>query len=208
MKRHFVLRLILGVLGLAISATGATPEPPSPVRVSLQALPPWDAHGYPGPYRVDPYIKAAMYLQSMRRADAGKALLDLARYENSQRRNVVILCRMLFTTRPGRKFRAPGFGGSMYLASNARASDWPREPIALVDGVPFVIVVGYDLDGRAEFEDDYVRYCIRNCDWNSYRFQTRNPQQKQDALRKLVASPKWRHPLEGASRDLLAAQIE
>jgi hypothetical protein len=56
--------------------------------------------------------------------------------------------------------------------------------------------------------ESYVRYCTTNCDWSSVGFTTKTMAQKKDALNKLLASPKWRQPLETYERDYLKQQVE
>ena len=87
-------------------------------------------------------------------------------------------------------------------------SDWPLEPIELVDGVPFLITRGYVLAGRPEADDQYLSYCETHTDWNDLQYAVRTKQQRQAALAKLVTSPKWKTPLSDEEHQFLARQIE
>lgn len=173
-------------------------------------------------YRVDPYIGAAGQLQSAGKQVAFQQLLALARtapadFENYQR--VAVLCRMLFSKRPGSDFVRPGLGAPSFLDGyplptysfdDPRFKKWPLEPIEIVDAVPFAIVVGYSYHGvwDPQETESYVRYCMTNCDWSSTRFAPRNGAEKEAALRKLLSSPKGGVQIEGWARGYLRSQIQ
>ncbi len=93
------------------------------------------------------------------------------------------------------------FGGTDY-------SDWPLEPIELVDGVPFLITRGYVLGGLPEADEWYLHYCETNCDWSNSHYAIKTDQQKREALYKLLASPKWKRPLDTSEREFLSEQIQ
>ncbi len=158
-----------------------------------------------GNYKVDTYIQLATELQSLDHTNALARLHAMTKdFHHGQR--VIILCRMLFAQRPGSDFRRPMLGGPSLLGGTDYA-DWPLEPIELVDGVPFLITRGYFLAGKAEPDEWYVRYCETNCNWSDFRYVPKSGQQKQDALNKLFASPKWKKPLDVYEREFLAKQI-
>lgn len=82
------------------------------------------------------------------------------------------------------------------------------EPITeevLIDGEPRRNITGYR---EAEPIMEYVRYCIANCDWNEYRFELKSDAEKQAALEKLLASPKWKQSVQGSDCGFLTAQIK
>jgi len=120
---------------------------------------------------------------------------------------VFILCRMLFTERPGSAFRGPMIGGASFFGGTQN-TDWPRVPIELVDGIPFLITGGYVLAGRAETPSNYLEYCETNCDWSRFRFKNKTSTDKLSALDKLVTSPKWKQPLEYYEKQFLSNQIK
>ncbi|HZU34578.1 MAG TPA: efflux RND transporter permease subunit [Gemmataceae bacterium] len=162
---------------------------------------------FPSPaYRVDPYIAFAAHLQAAGQERAKKVLLDLAKDEQHGD-NTVILCRMLFTAKAKGKFRRMGLGGAWFLG-NTDYADWPLEPIELVDNVPFLIVRGFTLEGLAEAPSSYVEYCVHNCAWRTQPFKSQTQSAKKKALKKLLASPKWRTPLPHTEKQFLADQIK
>ena len=178
--------------------------------VSLASLPYLQSETYKErkAYRVDPFIQAAQRLQAMGQPAACEELLRLSRsddYDDCQK--LVVLCRMLFAKQPGWDFRSAMIGGPCYIAGTDH-SDWPLEPIEIIDGIPFDIIWGYTLHGQAEPAQEYIRYCMTNCVWSDIRFEVKAEQQKKAALAKLVASPKWRRPLEQQDRDFFVGQIE
>lgn len=158
-----------------------------------------------GNYKVDTYLKLATELQSLDRTNALARLHVIAKDFHHGTR-AIILCRMLFAQRPGLDFRRPMLGGPSLLGGTDY-SDWPLEPIELVDGVPFLITRGYFLAGKAEPDEWYLNYCETNCDWSNFRFTLKTERQKQEALNKLLASPKWKKPLDVYERKFLTKQI-
>jgi hypothetical protein len=124
---------------------------------------------------------------------------------NSDR--VIVLCRMLFTSRAGSTFRRPGIGGAQFLGCTGYA-DWPLEPIEIVHNVPFLMVRGYILAGEAEPASRYLDYCLANCDWTATRYTPKTPQQLEEALHELLTSKKWKHPLKKDETAFLSSQIK
>jgi hypothetical protein len=74
--------------------------------------------------------------------------------------------------------------------------------------VPFLITSVYRGLHEKELAEEYVKYCLQNCDWNPVRFKSKSPGEKQNALAKLLASTKWRQALTIHEKEFLAAQIQ
>lgn len=116
-------------------------------------------------FRADPYVKVTGQLQEMGQQTATQQLLRLAKsaasigrstLDNEQR--TAILCRMLFTNKPGSGFERPAFlGAPVFLGEGILRSDpfrlrknfihWRSEPLEIVGGIPFAIVTGYSYQG-------------------------------------------------------------
>jgi hypothetical protein len=178
--------------------------------ISLANLPFLQAETYKDreAYRVDPYIRAAKHLQALGQTAACAKLLALSDTRDVDHADqIAILCRMLFAQRHGSDFRRPMLGGASFIGGTAY-SDWPLEPIEIIDGVPFAIVGGYSILGAPPESQAYIRYCMTNCDWSGIKFEPKTEQQKKDALAKLIASPKWRRQIEQRDRDFFTAQIQ
>jgi len=158
-------------------------------------------------YRSEEYITAAFRLQALDHKAAAQLLMFMARSSPSDGDAVFILCRMLFTNRPAAQFRRPMIGGGQFFGDTDYA-DWPLEPIEIVDGVPFLISRRGLLAGFAEPNTSYLQYCLQECDRNNFRFTPKTAGQKAAALNKLLASPKWRRPLNESERKFLADQIQ
>ena len=126
---------------------------------------------------------------------------DVFRYEG-----LFILCRMLFTAKPGKTFAGPPIGAANCIAATSD-KDWPLDPIEIVDGVPFLVAGGYNLGGVRGTPTQYVEYCLNNCEWNPYQFKPKTPEEQRKALEKLLATP----GLKGIwpeAKEFLAAQID
>jgi hypothetical protein len=151
-------------------------------------------------FEADPYIAAATKFQSMGK-EKGIATLVKIQEAGVGSHRVIILSRMLFKAKEKKEFRRPGLGSPHFVGDGP----WPLEPIEIVDGVPFVVVRGYSLKGLAESAKSYLSYCIKECDWNDYQFKARTAQEKQAALNKLLAAPKWRGRTDGEVKAFLNA---
>ena len=156
-----------------------------------------------GHYKVDPYIQIASDLQSLGKEAAIKKLMAFAK-DRKQDNKAIMLCRMLFSPKANSEFRRPRIGGAAFLGKTDYA-DWPLEPIEIVDGVPFIIVIGYQIQGQPEPAELYLRYCLQNFEWNEFRYKIKSAQEKQTALRKLLASPKWK---DAPPETFLSEQIQ
>ncbi len=144
-------------------------------------------------YRVDPYLKAAIYLQSKGEQDAISLLKDAAanyQYENQ----IIVLCRMLFEKKENGEFRRPMIGGAAFFGATDY-DDWLKEPIEIVDGIPFLITSGYSLAGKAESAAAYLAYCEDNCQWNEIVYTLPSQDEKEGALKKILELDKWVEPL-------------
>lgn len=144
-------------------------------------------------FRAVSYLKVAEELQALPEAERVKTL---ERFCNIPERNLqaIILCRMLFTAKPGGTFRRPLLGGPGFITSREDVpglSDprcdqhWPLEPIALADGVPFCIVTGYALAGAAEKAGAYLAYCRKETQWSPLRYHPVARDGMESALQKL-----------------------
>lgn len=189
------MRTTLIALFFLLSSCGFKAHPD--VEVTLTGLPDFRN------YEVDPYIKTAMNLQVLGKEKAVRKLLDLAETEELDHK-IIILCRMLFSPRGTALFDRPRIGAASFFGGTTYA-DWPLEPIEIIDGVPFVIVQGYMIGGQPQSAKSYVMYCFQLCDWNSYQYIPKSLQEKQEALKKLLSSPKWKEPV---SETFFAKQIE
>lgn len=179
--------------------------------MTLAGLP---GFGYHDRYAVDLYLKTASLLQALGPERGPARLLELARSIDrlggakwlDDEGSMFVLCRMLFTARPGKEFRRPYIGGPTLFGRTTMA-DWPLEPIELVDGIPFLIVEGYTLGGVPEASERYVRYCREGCRWADTQFRPRTPDEKQRALSRLLADKRWKRPLDSGERAFLEDQI-
>jgi hypothetical protein len=198
-------KVLLGSLALVCASLLPFVKDPALAQakeVSLKDLPDFQTAAY----RADAYIVAAAMLQASGKNKASDTLLKLAK-DREHDHQVIVLCRMLFVPKAKGEFRRPLIGAAHFLGGTDYA-DWPLEPIELVDGVPFLITQGYSLGGRAEPAESYLKYCMRNCDWNSAPFKPKTEHQRRQALDKLLASPKWKAQLGAPEKAFLSSQVK
>src|SRR5262249_15811381 len=129
---------------------------------------------------IDWYLQAAAGLQAVGRDEACKRLRALASYErlsallfeeqDREEEKLFVLCRMLFTAKPGGEFRRPATGGAGFCG-DTKYEDWPLDPIEVVGGIPFKVARAKGaLAGTPERPDGYLSYCIQHCDWSPVGF--------------------------------------
>lgn len=158
-------------------------------------------------YVVDPYLRAAQSLQGMGKEKACAKMRELAAKDRCPHTRTLVLCRMLFKAKKESDFRRAYIGGPGFV-DGGKPSDWPLEPIVIIEGVPFRVARVYVLAGQAEPLSDYLDYCIQECDWNDIEFKPRSKKQKQEALEKLPSTPQLKGRVTDHVREVLAAQIE
>jgi hypothetical protein len=160
-------------------------------------------------YKADNYIRAAITFQAMGREAACQALLASAKASPIRTRDLgyFVLCRMLFMPRGTNEFRCP-HDTHAYVVEHV--PDFLLAPIELVDGVPFRLVgnQGGGDGGGPESAENYLRYCMANCDWSTYTFHEATAQQKRDALAKFLSSNKAKQPVTDYQKKFFSAQIE
>ncbi|MDF9833138.1 hypothetical protein M2103_001360 [Ereboglobus sp. PH5-5] len=113
------------------------------------------------------YMKLAVALQKQGEEHAVSVLRKLAKRSDGSK--VVALCRMLFVARKDGAFRAPMWGAPDSLPRED-GKPWPLEPIAIINDIPFLVTMGYDIAGKPESASDYVEYCIAECEWNKRNY--------------------------------------
>jgi hypothetical protein len=186
----------LTLLWIIVGAHGMDVAADSPSQTDLR----------PDHFHADNYLRLAAELQALGRDTAVAHLHEMAKDERTGG-SVIILCRMLFKKRADDDFRRPHIGGANFLGGTGY-SDWPLEPIELVDGIPFLIVTGYTVAGFPELDSWYLTYVEAHADWNDVQYLVRTKQQQQAALAKLLFSPKWKTPLTDRERQFLARQLD
>lgn len=164
-------------------------------------------------YRVDSFISVAFKLQAAGKEKAVMMLRNFNKEKPAYGASVIVLCRMLFAAKPKGHFRGPKLG-SPNCPADSSIEDWPLDPIDIVNGVPFLIIVYYSPSAFAnpvtsgESADAYLEYCIKTCDWSPTEFKPLKVEHKQKALEILLASKKWKTPLTDGKKKFFAAQIE
>jgi len=163
-------------------------------------------------FKPDPYLAAARSLQAMGPEKAGDLLLKLAAKDEPTKDEIfcartLTLCRILYKAKPGGTFRRARIGAPG-LPGETKIDDWPLEPITIQDGVPFLVVSGYELGGLAEDPILYVLYCTEDCDWNDFQYKPKTKDQERKALDALLSSPKLKGKLKDYEKDFFEAQLK
>lgn len=165
------------------------------------SLPPFDDHGF----NSAAYLRLAIEIQSLGEQRAVASMRELAKRKDNSK--LIPLCRMLFVARQGRVFRAPWIGQPA-ACPRSDGAGWPLEPIAIVDGVPFLITIGYELGGFPEPGGAYLEYCVAECTWNPERFVLHSRQGIHDAYKHLLALVHLNTDYERVWLPFLEAQVK
>jgi hypothetical protein len=184
-----------------LGAGGKSGAPPKAVGLAeLLSLPDEE-------YRAEPYLRAAGSLQALGEEKACSLLGKLASKDRYPYTRTLSLCRMLFEAKPRSTFRRAYIGAAVFLGGT-EYGDWPLEPIAVVDGVPFLITKGYNLGGQPERPLAYVRYCMEECRWNTFKFKVKPKEEMRKALEKLLSSRKLKGKLDRSDQEFLEGQVK
>lgn len=120
-----------------------------------------------GEFKSRAYLALVVELQALGPEEAGRLLRQWSGREDGMK--VIPLCRMLFVAREGGVFRGPRLGWGNSCPREDRA-DWPLEPIAVVEGIPFLVSPRHPRMEKAETGREYLEYCLGECDWAKERF--------------------------------------
>lgn len=175
--------MTLGTLALTLWVQTAVPaqaQEPQP-----KALPEWYSNeqtGRMGNLDARAYLEEAVRLQQLGETAAIAALKERSKQEGLQ---VIVLCRMLFVARQDAAFRAPNLGWGS-ACQRVDKGDWPLDPIALVDGIPFLVSPRYHSKNREESAAEYLDWCLEHCDWNPVRHVNVDKAAAEQALNRLM----------------------
>jgi len=186
-------------------------------------------------FRSSNYLDVAVGLQSFPKEEAIEQLTEWAKSKRHEL-EVIALCRMLFTEKSdiygkmpngakngeiealiGQKpsFRRPGLGSPIFVgmhgevtSSQSDFNHFNLEPIIIVDGVPFWIVKMYLLNGKQESSSEYLAYCIKNLEWNPFRFKCSTKENSESAYNNLIEIHLNRKNLDSSELKFLHNQIE
>jgi hypothetical protein len=194
---------------LLLGAGGCTVVEPSAEIRQLDEL----AAGQTGQtFRSKPYLEMAALLQAMPQKEAVDQLRRWA-HSGKYETQVIVLCRMLFEDKDGGPLKlAPSqelFDNDHAMPQTSdhglegigatRGSDWPDWPIAIVNGVPFLIEAKYNgvVSGPwspkppPPFSPVYLDYCLREGRWTSHRYALADFAARQKALDALLQPGNW-----------------
>jgi hypothetical protein len=157
-------------------------------------------------FRIWPYLMEAKFLQDMGQEKAVERLRLLAKGDKRGRK-VVSLCRMLFEKKKGGEFRRPSIGGAHFLGGSSYG-DWPLEPIAIYKGIPILIATGYSLGGFPESNQQYLEYCVTNCQWAPVKFTEQGEGKVPEQIADFIKTVVWKRPLRSDEERFLMNQAE
>ncbi len=115
---------------------------------------------------------------------------------------VAWLSLLVYDPKPGSGLPWPQFGGPGFPDTGDFGDDtrgrmnketWPRFPLALSRGVPFLLVRGgYMLAGEAESGFVFLKRCQANGTFHATPYSVPTHTEEEVALNELISSPQWR----------------
>lgn len=120
----------------------------------------------------------------------------------SQGERMSWLCRLIFEGTRGTPLRQPLFGGTGLPYKSMPLTTWPRYPLAVEAGVPFVLSEGYVLAGMGEPAFKYLEFCATNGRFRTRPYPVPTRASATAAWKALTTSKrwkalKWHHKSEG-----------
>lgn len=223
--------LLASVALLAAGGCGEIPGPTAAFSPAAMQVDQAMAAQAGAPFRSESCLELAAALQGLPRGEAETLLrhwADSGKYENE----VIILCRMLFVAQDGRPLPRPpnreifneviwvkGFSSvsafhGMYGLGATHGADWPDWPLALSDGVPFLVeanhievLTGPPGIALRPLSPVYLDYCLTAGGWTAHRYAPVDSNIRQQALELLLHSPVWPRALNPGEIAYLTAQI-
>ena len=214
------MRVYLLFLLVALSACERSSSAPKKTISSTQTLTPTAPslpvgeivsfnQAIPPSYRVNAYLQLAIELQQMDRVARTNRLREMC--DNSATASqIYVLCRMLFEADGPEEFRPPGIGNPSFADSpqgnsaTKAQNPWPLDPIALHQGIPILVVLGYYSTGLPESPLSYLEYCQNSCKERPERFRPRSNDEILAVLQDFLES----HPRFAAQRQFILNQAD
>jgi len=105
------------------------------------------------------------------------------------------LCLLVYDPKPDSGlptplFGAPDFPDIDHIVLNR--IDWPRFPLALNQGVPFLLVSGYDIAGFPEPGSWFIKRCRANGIFHTNIYPIPSHAEAKKALNDLISSQEWK----------------
>ena len=151
-------------------------------------------------YQCSEMVQVANHL---RKLGKDKSLAALRTYLTSGGDNdkVLVICRLLFVNPKG--WGAPILGQPSPSINQDTAKKFPLFPVALSDGVPFLLVEGYQLEGLPESAND----CLKLCEGFALVKEDYSTADYEKAARALTQTKEFRQLYQEADRQAMADMI-
>ena len=109
-------------------------------------------------YRAAHLIRAVNHLRTLGKEEAIRLLRNYAKQtHHTHNEKIFLICRCLFKNPRG--WNQPILGRPSPLIVSENAKRFPLFPLAIKNGVPFLLVEGYELQGSPELVDGCIQLC-------------------------------------------------
>jgi len=102
------------------------------------------------------------------------------------------LCRLLFIPKNGNVLRAPLFGTPKLPYKTMPLEKWKYYPLAMSEGVIFVLSDDYIYSNNPEEIGHYIDYCVNNGQFKNEVYSVPTRVEAVQALEKLLTSERWK----------------
>jgi hypothetical protein len=189
---------LTALLGLSSLATHG-----APIDLAPDAL-------TPETYNPAVIVKTVNLLIGLGKKDAETSLLNYAIkpadphiFMDRENRDydVAWLCLLIYDPKPGTGLPWPELGGPAFPETGAtwsrplgriNSATWPRFPLAVSRGVPFLLAPGYLLAGQEEPGSMFLKRCQANGSFHTTPYAAPTRAEAESALSDLISSPEWK----------------
>jgi len=145
------------------------------------------------------YLVSINKLIALGEEEGIRVLIEIAKAPPSRRPygrrnaiNLVLVCRMLFEPEDVEYLRRPKIGRLFFPSMGVEGKDWPHFPIAVEDGVPFLLCSNYTYISGLESGFEYLEYCLKNGKYRKDPTEIPGKEKIGEALLSLLTSERWK----------------
>ncbi len=142
-------------------------------------------------------VETANKLIDLGKDKADASLLKYAETNYAYSSYVAWLCLLVYDPKPDAGLPIPLFGAPdfpytfPYTHGLINSVDWPRFPLTLNRGVPFLLVSGYTVGGVPESGTAYIQRCQSNGTFHAVEYPIVTHSDARIGLDDLLSSAKW-----------------
>ena len=104
---------------------------------------------------------------------------------------VALICMLVYPPEDGDVLRGFSIGSDNLPHASMPAKEWPRFPLVISRGIPFLMVYDFNLGGPVEEASHYLDYCRKTGAFRTATYQVPTAREAEAALKLLFCSSRW-----------------